>query len=113
MRPRIYGSSDSHRFFTSTSPSFGLGTGALSMRKFSSVTQPVGRLAKTILLLSIQKFFLKLQRSKASKVVIGAAELIHDHREAAEGVAHLELLAHPHAAVQLHRLLAHMTRVVG
>src|SRR3954463_8853356 len=114
MRPRMYGSSDSQRFFTSTSPSFGLDTVPLSMRKLLSVTQPEGRLARTIRLFSIILLFQKnSKRGETRQVVVGAAKLIHQHREAAEGVAHLQLLAHSHAAVQLHRFLADMARVVG
>src|SRR3954467_14537354 len=100
----MYGSSESQRFFTRTSPSFGCGSGASSGRKFASVTQPAGRLASTILL---------LEGGKARQVVVRAAELLGDHGEATEGVAHFHLLAHAHAAVQLHRLLAHQARVVG
>src|SRR5688572_21206133 len=48
MRPRMYGSSESHRFLTSTSPSWGDGTAPFSRRKFSGVTQPSGRLASTM-----------------------------------------------------------------
>src|SRR5690349_17853993 len=54
-----------------------------------------------------------LKRGKALEVEVRVAELLRDHREAAEGVADLELLAHAHAAVQLHRLLADVARVVG
>ena len=53
MRPRMYGSSESQRFLTSTSPSPHLGSGALSMRKLSSLTAPCGRLASTTRLFSI------------------------------------------------------------
>src|SRR5688572_27323465 len=48
MRPRMYGSSESQRFFTRISPSCGCGEGAFSRRKFSGVTQPSGRLASTM-----------------------------------------------------------------
>src|SRR5919106_274930 len=48
MRPRMYGSSESQRFFTRTSPSPGCGSGAFSSRKFSGVTHPWGRLARTM-----------------------------------------------------------------
>ena len=47
-----------------------------------------------------------LKRGEALEMVVGVAELLRDHGQAAEGVADLELLAHAHAAVQLHRLLA-------
>src|SRR5690349_18672628 len=50
MRPRMYGSSESQRFFTSTSPSFGAGMGSDSRRKSSGLTQPCGRLARTMAL---------------------------------------------------------------
>src|SRR3974377_1563005 len=106
MRPRMYGSSESHRFLTRTSPSLGFGSGAFSRRKFASVTQPAGRLARTT-----RRFSVK--RCEAREVVVGVAELLRDHGEAPEGMAHLQLLAHAHAAVQLDRLLAHEARVVG
>src|SRR5919108_3882232 len=48
MRPRMYGSSESHRFFTSTSPSRTCGTADFSRRKFSGTTHPSGRLASTM-----------------------------------------------------------------
>ena len=54
-----------------------------------------------------------LQRSVAREVMIGVAELPGDHGEAAEAVAHLELVAHAHAAVQLYRFLADVARAVG
>src|SRR6476620_4492662 len=47
MRPRIYGSSDSHRFLTSTSPGPGFGTSASTILKFDSSTGPLGRLASS------------------------------------------------------------------
>src|SRR6185503_15094075 len=47
------------------------------------------------------------------EVVVGVAELLRDRREAPERVAHLELLAHAHAAMELHRLLAHVAARVG
>src|SRR6185295_16790724 len=49
----MYGSSDSHRFLTRTSPSPGGGSGELSMRKLSSLTSAVGRLARSTRLFSI------------------------------------------------------------
>src|SRR4051794_32417179 len=49
----MYGSSESHRFFTSTSPSRSGGSGTLSIRKLSSLTQPDGRLARSTRLFSI------------------------------------------------------------
>src|SRR5437867_4472396 len=104
MRPRMYGSSDSHRFFTSTSPAAGCGSGALSSRKLSSRTSAAGRLARTMRW---------LEGGKALQVLVGVAELARQHGEAAEAVAHLQLLAHPHAAVELHRFLADMARGVG
>src|ERR1041384_940655 len=101
MRPRMYGSSDSHRFFTSTSPSRGAGTGEDSRRKLASVTQPWGRLASTM------RWFCTLQPGEARQVVRRAAESARQPGEAPERAAHLELVAHSHAAVQLHRLPAH------
>src|SRR5687767_9603007 len=53
MRPRMYGSSESHRFLTSTSPSRSGGTALFSRRKFSSLTHPSGRLASTTRWLSM------------------------------------------------------------
>src|SRR5438132_11180305 len=50
---------------------------------------------------------------EARQVVIGVAEGLRDRRESPERVADLQLLGHPHAAVQLHRLLAHVTGGVG
>src|SRR5208282_438930 len=52
MRPRMYGSSDSHSFRTNTSPPSGLAMGASTMRKLSSVTAPRGRLASSTCLLT-------------------------------------------------------------
>src|SRR3954469_25016945 len=49
----MYGSSESQRFFTSTSPSRSGGSGTLSIRKLSSLTQPDGRLARSTRLFSI------------------------------------------------------------
>ena len=46
-------------------------------------------------------------------MVIGVAELLRDRRETAERVAHLELVAHAHAAVQLDRFLADAPAGVG
>src|SRR5690348_12180424 len=102
MRPRMYGSSESHRFFTSTSPSRGGTTGARSILKLSSVTQPFGRPASTTRLFSMGRS----ERGEALEVMIGVAELLPGDRQAAEGVADLKLLGHAHAAVQLHGLLA-------
>src|SRR5439155_24476853 len=50
---------------------------------------------------------------EALQVVLGVAEGLADHGEPAEGVAHLELLAHAHAAVELHRLLTDVTAAVA
>src|SRR6516225_720145 len=47
------------------------------------------------------------------EVMIYITPLARDDGEAAEGVAHLELVAHAHAAVQLHRFLAHLARGVA
>src|SRR5919106_869025 len=44
----MYGSSESQRFFTRTSPSANGGSGAFSRRKFSGTTHPLGRLARTM-----------------------------------------------------------------
>src|SRR3954470_9123719 len=49
----MYGSSESQRFFTSTSPSRSGASGTLSVRKLSSLTQPDGRLARSTRLFSI------------------------------------------------------------
>src|SRR6266480_310764 len=54
-----------------------------------------------------------LERSEALEVMIGVAELLRRHGQPPEAVAHLQLLAHPHAAVQLHRFLADVARAVG
>ena len=45
--------------------------------------------------------------------MVGVAEFARQHRQAAKGVAHLELFAHAHATVQLHRFLADVARGVG
>src|SRR5262249_43263507 len=45
MRPRMYGSSESHRLRTSTCPAPGLGTSRSTILKSLSFTHPVGRLA--------------------------------------------------------------------
>src|SRR2546423_15195449 len=50
---------------------------------------------------------------EARQVVIGVAEGLRDRRESPERVADLQLLGHAHAAVHLHRLLAHVTGGVG
>src|SRR2546429_8416193 len=50
---------------------------------------------------------------EARQVVIGVAEGLRDRCESPERVADLQLLGHTHAAVQLHRLLAHVTGGVG
>src|SRR5882672_12150508 len=50
---------------------------------------------------------------EARQVVIGVAEGLRDRREPPERVADLQLFGHPHAAVQLHRFLAHVTGGVG
>src|SRR3954464_6807287 len=49
----MYGSSESQRFFTSTSPSRSGWSATLSIRKLSSLTQPDGRLARSTRLFSI------------------------------------------------------------
>src|SRR5438309_8758949 len=54
-----------------------------------------------------------LERSEALEVMIGVAELLRRHGQPPEAVAYLQLLAHAHAAVQLHRFLADVTRAVG
>src|SRR6267143_4376369 len=54
-----------------------------------------------------------LQRSEAREVMIGVAELPRRHGQPPEAVAQLQLLAHAHAAVQLHRFLADVARAVG
>ena len=99
IRPRMYGSSDSHSLRTSTSPSPGSRHGASTMRKLSSVTAPCGRLASSTCRLRTPcaSFAMVGQRREALEMVIGVAELLCDHREAAERVAHLELVAHAHA----------------
>src|SRR3954469_2264244 len=107
MRPRMYGSSESHRFFTSTSPSRASGSGEDSSRKFASVTQPCGRLASTM------RWFCTLELGEAREMVVGVAELAREHSEPAESVADLQLVAHAPAAVRLHRLLADVARRVG
>src|SRR5258706_15954733 len=73
------------------------------MRKFSGVTAPCGREARRICLLTTREAF---------EVMVGVAELAGDRGEAAEGVAHLDLVAHAHPAVQLHRFLADPARGV-
>src|SRR5258708_17032541 len=73
------------------------------MRKFSGVTAPCGREARRICLLTTREAF---------EVMVGVAELAGDRGEAAEGVAHLELVAHAHPAVPLHRFLADAARGV-
>src|SRR4051794_8735289 len=107
MRPRMYGSSESHRFFTRTSPSLGAETGDDSTRKLSSVTQPAGRLASTTRLLSMSG------RRETCEVVVCIAKLLRDHRKTAERMADLHLFGHAHAAVQLDRFLAHVPRRIG
>src|SRR5258708_30692082 len=74
------------------------------MRKFSRVTAPAGREARRTCLLTTREAF---------EVVVGVAELARDRGEAAERVAHLELVAHAHAAVELHGFLADAPRSVG
>src|SRR5579859_7581164 len=112
MRPRMYGSSESHSLRTSTSPSAGCGSGASSMRKFSGVTAPWGRLARSTRLLA--GMALSPGRfGETLEVKIHVAEFPCDDGEAAERVAHLELVAHAHAAVELHRFLADAARGVG
>src|SRR6188472_1128633 len=108
----MYGSSDSHRFFTSTSPSFGEGAGDSTSLKFCSLTHPVGKLA-TVHALFCGMSLLRIERGEAREVMVCVAELLRDHGQAPEGMAHLHLLGHAHAAVQLDRLLADEARVVG
>src|SRR5581483_6232302 len=48
MRPRIYGSSDSHRVRSSIWPDPGAGTGIASIRKSLSFGSPTGRAARTM-----------------------------------------------------------------
>src|SRR5436189_2803874 len=98
----MYGSSESHRFLTSTSPSFGAGAGDSTSLKLSSRTAPDGKLA------SVHALFcgISAEGRKTREVMVGIAELLADHRQATERVRDLELLAHAHAAVQLDRLLA-------
>src|SRR5262245_37755013 len=105
----MYGSSESHRFFTSTSPSFGDGAGESTSLKLSSRTAPDGKLAR------VQALFcgISAERSEAREVMVRVAELLPDHRQAAERVRDLQLLAHAHAAVQLDRFLADMAACVG
>ena len=45
--------------------------------------------------------------------MIGVAELLRDHRQAPKRVADLELVTHPHAAVELDRFLTHTATRVG
>src|SRR5207253_2258452 len=106
MRPRMYGSSESHSLRTSTSPSAGFAIAVSSMRKLSGVTAPCGRFARRTRLLAATA-------REAFEVMIDVAQLARDHGQAAEGVAYLELVAHAHAAVQLHRFLADAARGIG
>src|SRR5215510_11864812 len=109
MRPRMYGSSESHRFLTSTSPCAGSGSGAFSVLKLSSETQPWGRLVRTIRRFSFTTLnFARraLERGEAGEMVVGVAELAGDDGQAPKRVTDLQLLAHAHAAVELHRFLA-------
>src|SRR6266568_9270996 len=55
----------------------------------------------------------RLRSGEALQVVLGVAEGLADHGEPTERVADLELLGHAHAAVQLHRFLAHVAARVG
>src|SRR6185437_1157557 len=107
----MYGSSDSHWFFTSTSPSAGAGRGVSTMRKFSGVTEACGREARTTCLLTVMTSLRVLRET--IEMVVRVAQLAGDHREPAKRMAHLELLAHAHAAVELHRLLAHVAAGIG
>src|SRR3954469_16881339 len=54
-----------------------------------------------------------LKRGKALEVMVRVAILLGKHRKAAECVTDLQLVAHSHAAMKLHCLLAHETRIVG
>src|SRR5512147_1791036 len=108
----MYGSSDSQRFFTSTSPSRGTGTGASISLKLSSRTASVGKLASAHALFSVISGRNPIQRGEARQVMLGVAELLRDHRQAPERVRHLQFFRHAHAAVQLHRLLADQPAVV-
>src|ERR1700741_4035164 len=54
-----------------------------------------------------------LKRGKAREMVVGVGKAAGEHGQAPEAVAHLELLAHSHAAVQLHCFLADVARAVG
>src|SRR5262245_34840301 len=105
----MYGSSESQRFFTSTSPSFGAGAGDSISLKLSSRTAPEGKLT------SVHALFCgtSAERSEAREMVIRVAKLLRDHRQPPERVRHLKLLAHAHAAVELDRLLADMAARVG
>src|SRR5687768_15784541 len=54
-----------------------------------------------------------LKRGKAREMVIDVAEAPRERGQTAERMAYLQLLGHAHAAVELHRFLAHMARGVG
>src|SRR6266540_7346633 len=52
-------------------------------------------------------------RREALQMVLGVTEGLRQHRQAPERVADLQLLRHPHAAVELDGLLAHVAAGVG
>src|SRR5256885_4221402 len=46
-------------------------------------------------------------------MMVSCAVFAPEHGEAPEGMAHLQLLAHPHAAMQLYRFLADVARGIA
>ena len=42
------------------------------------------------------------RRGEAGEMVIDVAKFLRDRRQATEGVTHLHLVGHPHAAMELH-----------
>src|SRR5688572_28518167 len=118
----MYGSSESQWLRTRTSPSPGRATGTSTMRKLSGTTAPCGRLARsTCLFMEVSRHGIRSVHParpmsardggafrESLQVMIRVAELLRDHREPPESVAHLQLVAHPHPAVELDRFLAHV-----
>src|SRR5258706_15794735 len=88
----------------------GSGAGASGARPGCCAQAPSSTVAQALRRTASSRL---LKRRKALQVMVRIAELLRDHRQAAEAVAHLQLLAHAHAAVQLHRLLADVARAVG
>src|SRR4051812_39686664 len=58
---------------------------------------------------SAPRFLDTIGGCKALEMVLRVAELLRDHRQSPKRVAHLQLIAHAHAAMQLDSLLAHVT----